>query len=105
MNDDPHPTPRRIGTTVIASWWPGQYGVVSTISVEGTSHLARLVSSLESGVPYDEASPLPERFFTQVVACDKHGVARSWDNPLFEREYATREEAEVGHRDTVTRFT
>jgi hypothetical protein len=64
-----------------------------------------LTSSLESGVPFDEASPLPERFVTQVVACDKDGVARSWDDPLFEREYATREEAEAGHKDTVTRFT
>src|SRR5437773_521281 len=42
---------------------------------------------------------------TQAVASAKYGVARSWDNPLFEREYATREEAEIGHRETVARFT
>jgi hypothetical protein len=105
IDDEPNPRPPRIGTTVIASWWPGRYLLVSTICVAGTSHLARLMSSLESGVPLDETSPLPERFVTQVVACDKDGVAHSWDNPLFEREYATREEAEIGHKDTLTRFT
>jgi hypothetical protein len=105
IDDDPHPTPPRIGTTVIASWWPGRYVLVSTIFVEGTSPLARMVSSIKSGVPYNEASPLRERFVTHVFACDKHGIPRSWDDPLFERVYATREEAEVGHRDVVTRFT
>src|SRR5205823_13920629 len=84
IDDDPNPSPPRIGTTLIARWWPGRYVLVSTICIEGTSDLARLRSSITTGVSYHEAPPLAETFVTQVVACDKYGVARSWDNPRSE---------------------
>ena len=105
ISDDPSPDPPRIGTTVIASWLPGRYVLVSTICVDGNSPLGRLRSSIQAGVPYYDAPPLPESFVTQVVRCDKYGVARSWDNPLFEREYATRQKAEIGHREAVAKFS
>jgi hypothetical protein len=105
ISDDPSPNPPRIGTTVIASWLPGGYVLVSTICVDGNSALARLRSSIQTGVPYDDAPPLPESFVTQVVRCDQYGVARSWDNPFFEKEYATHQEVRTGHREAVAKFS
>lgn len=105
IEDDPAPKNGRIGTTVIARWWPGRYLLVSTIQLDGTSRLAQLTSSLETGLPFGKAPPLPERFVTQVFRCDKFGVARSFDHPLYEQEHATLSDAKVGHKDAVARFT
>ena len=88
--DDSSPDTGRIGTTIIAKWWPGRYLLVSTV---------RLDSEISSIFKPD----LP--FLTQVVRCDEYGHAPSWDNALFKREYATLAEAEIGHREAVARFS
>ena len=105
--DDPEPDAARLALTVIAHWWPGRYLLVSTVRLGGalTSPTTRLLSALQTGTSYTDAPPLPEGFVTQVVRCDRYGIARSWDNPLFEREYATRQEAEIGHREAVAKFS
>jgi hypothetical protein len=105
ISNDPSPDPPRIALTVIAQWWPGRYLLVSTIRLSGDFPEARLLSSLETGISYKEAPPKAESFVTQVVRCDRCGVAMSWDDPLFEREYSTRHEAEIGHQQAVAQFT
>ena len=102
--DDP---PERRMATIIAKWWPGRYLLVSTIPVGGEiqSTTQRLLSALRTGTNFKDAPPLPETFLTQVVRCDKYGIAASWDNPLFQKEYATLEEAKIGHQQTVARFS
>jgi hypothetical protein len=103
--DDPSPRPGYFAHTVIAKWWPGRYFLVSTICLDGTSVEARLISSLETGLPLDEALPLPERFLTQVFRCDADGFVRSRDNPLFEKQYTTRADVNLGHTQVVARFS
>jgi hypothetical protein len=113
--DDP---PEHRIATIIAKWWPGHYLLVSTIALGGSdtqktqrgepagiSTAERFISALQTGVgDLKNAPPLPETFVTQVVRCNKYGIARSWNNPLFESEYATLEEAKIGHKEAVARF-
>ena len=74
--DDP---PERSISTLIAKWWPGHYLLVYTL--------------------IDEPA-----FATHVVRCDKDGWSGN-DDPFFWREYATLEEAKIGHKETVARFS
>jgi len=105
VDDDPHPKPPRVGTTVIAKWRPWVYYLVSTIHVDGSSHLQRLMSSIETGIPFDRAPNRPATYVTQVVRCSRFGLAKSWDQPLLEAEYANLEEALIGHQRVVAQFT
>ena len=86
--------------TVVASWWPGRYFRVSTVEtdLQWRDKMVRLAEGT--------GTPPPPWFLTQVFSC--RGVltgytagVKSLRNPLFEREYAERSEAEQGHRQTV----
>ena|SRR2546423_6922868 len=101
VDDDPVPRLPRIGTTVIARWRPGLYYLVSTIKLDDTSQMQRLIRSLDRGGPFGSAPPSPNCFVTHVVRCDKHGIAKSWDEPLVEIEWETVEEATEGHKRAV----
>jgi hypothetical protein len=85
--------------TVVASWWPGRYFRVSTVETDVQWRDKMLKLSGETGTP-------PPRYLTQVFSCG--GVPtgytasiKSLRNPLYEREYAERPEAEKGHREIV----
>lgn len=103
IDDDPHPNLPRVGTTVIAKWRPWVYYLISTIHVDGSSPLARLMNSIETGIPFDRA-PNRLAYLTQVVRCSRLGVAKSWDRPLFEAQYETLDEARTGHKRAVALF-
>jgi hypothetical protein len=94
----------RVRTTVIAKWRPWVYYLVSTVRRDGSSHLARLMSSLETGISFDRAPNQPEKFITQVVRCNRFGIAKSWDHPLHEVQYDAIEEARQGHEKALAMF-
>jgi hypothetical protein len=104
IDDDPKPKEPRVATTVIAKWRPGVYYLVSTVRLDGSSHLARLISTMETGASFDCAPNRPEKFVTQVVRCSRFGIAKSWDHPLHEEEYETLDEARRGHKKALAMF-
>lgn len=84
----------------MASWWPGRFLRVSTVQtdIQWREKMLRLSE--------EEGTQPPPNFLTQVFRC--RGVLagytasiRSLHNPLYEREYAERSEAETGHREIV----
>ena len=99
------PDSEKVGFTIIAKWWPWCYLLVSTIRLDSNSIGAKLISSLETGVAYEDAPPLPEQFITQVTECDKYGIVQSWDKAILKQDYSTRQEAETGHKQIVSQFT
>jgi hypothetical protein len=93
-------SPPVLAATVVASWWPGRYLRVST--VETDIQWRDKMISLSKGT----GAPPPPRCMTQIFSC--RGIlggytasTRSLRNPLYEREYAERSEAERGHREIV----
>jgi hypothetical protein len=104
IDDEPAPNPPRIGTTVIALWRPWLYYLVSTVQLDDSSQMQRLIKSLDYGGPFGSAPPSPNCFVTQVVRCDKYGVAKSWDHPLLEMEWDTAEDARAGHQRAVQMY-
>ena len=99
----PNPSPELpiVGQAIVAYWWPGKYYIVSTIQLDSSSPLSRLTRSLETGVAYEEVTPGPDVYVTQVFKCDKNGWTKSIDNLLYEREYPDLTQAISGHNDTV----
>lgn len=95
------PSKSHVGFAVVARWLPGRYYLVSTICSDGTSHLAKLTRSLETGVPFAQIESAPPRFVTNVFDCDRNGFARHIHKPLHECIYATLEEARLGHAKTL----
>jgi hypothetical protein len=101
-----------IATTIIANYLPGQYRAVRTWRDDGTSIAARLITALRTRVDLKEVQPRVT-FITQVTRCDKYGINKertdknglTFAKPLFEREYATLEEAKSGHKEAVAQFS
>jgi hypothetical protein len=92
--------PPVLAATVVARWWPGRYLRVSTVETDVQWRDKMLKLSGGTG------TPPPPRCVTQVFSC--RGVLagytasiKSLRNPLYEREYAERSEAEKGHREVV----
>jgi hypothetical protein len=79
-----------IGHTVIASWFPFLYYLVSTIRCGGE----------------DDVWDQTVYFSTGVFKCDKDGIAPEIGNaPLFEKSYPTHENAVEGHKAVVNRVS
>jgi hypothetical protein len=103
--------PLIVGDTTIAKYWPGLYVNVRTWRVDRENTAARAVWALKTGSDFKDAERLmPNQFVTRVYRCDKHGLTASFRRsgvkpPLFEREYATLEEAKAGHKEAVRRFS
>jgi hypothetical protein len=95
VSERPH-RPPVIAVTVIAGWWPGKYLRVSTIECRDEI-LAKL--SKINGDPYYP-------YATQVFACGGADVdyivgPKRMNDPLYQRRYTDKVEAEKGHRETV----
>jgi hypothetical protein len=95
------PSKSHIGFAVVARWRPGRYYLVSTISCDGSSHLAKLTRSLETGIPFEQIKSVPSRFVTNIFRCNRNGIARDIGTPLHEIVYTTLEDAQAGHANTV----
>ncbi len=85
---NPSPGPDAIGQAIVASWWPGRFHLISTVSF---NHLI---------------GRRPKSFVTQIFRCDSDGVVHGLDfsKELYSKEHATREEAEIGHKMIVDLF-
>jgi hypothetical protein len=95
VSERPHRPPVN-AATVIAGWWPGKYLLVSTIEC-GDEILAKL-----SKIDGDPDCP----YATQVFAYGGADVGyivgpKRMNDPLYQRRYAGKVEAEKGHRETV----
>ena len=90
-----------VGQAIVASWWPGKYYLVSTVMLDSASPLSRLTRSIETGKPDAEVEPGPNVYVTQVIACDREGGVKSFEDPLYEKEFSGLTEARGGHRSTV----
>jgi hypothetical protein len=75
--------------------------LVSTVICDGTSKLARLTRSFETGVPFEEVESAPSMFVTNIFRCDRNGFAGRIDDPLHEAVYGSVDAAREGHRRTV----
>src|SRR2546428_9903903 len=87
------PSKSHIGFAIVARWFPGRYYLVSTICSDGSSHLAKLTRSLETGIPFNEIKSAQLTFITNIFHCNYHGFARRIDKPLHETMYSSLEEA------------
>jgi hypothetical protein len=93
-------SPPVLAATVVARWMPGLYFRVSTVETDIKWRDKMLKLSEGTG------APPPPRCLTQVFLCRGFWGAytastKSLRNPLYEREYAERSEAEKGHREIV----
>jgi hypothetical protein len=104
VSHTPSPNLPLVAQTIIAKWWPGRYYLVSTIKLDPSSLLSRLTRSLQTSELLENVAPGPDSFISQVFKCDKHGQPRSFDKPLYEKEYPTESEAKTGHNETVRRL-
>jgi len=86
--------------TLIASWLPWKYFFLSTVQFDASSHLAKI-----TGCP--KTRDIPGEiigYVTQMFRCDKNGIVRSINKPLFEREYSDLSKAIDGHKEVVKKF-
>ena len=95
VSERPH-SPPVIAATVIAGWWSGKYLRVSTVECRHET-LAKL-SKVDCDPYYHYA--------TQVFACGGADVdyivgPKRMNDPLYQRRYAEKVQAEKGHRETV----
>jgi hypothetical protein len=106
LEDDFDPGGLSIGDTTIAKYWPGRYLRVCTQLVDRKNTAVRLTWALETGSEFKDAGRLmPDKYLTLVWRCDKHGISLPRSKPLFNREYATLEEAKAAHKEAVARFS
>lgn len=96
-----------VGQAWVASFWPWKYYYVSTVQLhlddpsEPLSQLARMARGMKLGVSYNEVPPMPDKFITHVHKGDRNQWVKSFDDPLFEREYSNLSEARIGHNEVV----
>jgi hypothetical protein len=95
-----------VGQAKIASFWPGRFYFVSTVqhqlhSSSPLSKLTRDLRSLQPGASYNEVPLEQDMFITQIFRCNKHGWVKSFDDPLFEREYSSLSQARIGHNEAI----
>lgn len=88
----------RVGCTLVASWLPWKYWIISTIHVPSSKDQPRD----KLGLP--RLSSIRERYFTQILKCNSIGFSRNMDEVYYEKEYQSLEEAETGHNDVVVKL-
>lgn len=102
IQNAPEVNPPTLARTVIASWFPGRYYLVSTIHCDGSSPLERLTQSLKTGASFNETLRGQQIFVSEVFRCDKEGVPKK---RLLDRSYQDSEEALAGHAALVAEIT
>jgi hypothetical protein len=104
INHTPSPGLPVVGRTIIATYWPGQYFIVSTTEVESDTPLRKFQRSVALKVDFENVPNEPDIFMTRIFKCDKQGSHKAAEKPLYEREYPTYLEAMNGHNETVDLF-
>jgi hypothetical protein len=104
--EDPAPELPGIGRAIVASWIPGRYHQITTLSMDGKSDLSRLTESIRTGKSLKDVQQGERYFITQIIKCSKDGISHEDDylSPIYEKEYETLEKAKEGHRMTVDLF-
>lgn len=85
-------------STMVASFWPGKYFLVSTSHVEGNNPLERLTLSMKTGARFEEVT-MADYFSTLVWRSSRDMTLTS--EVLYEQKYPNVEEAKVGHQKIV----
>jgi hypothetical protein len=104
INHTPSPGLPEVGRTIIATYWPGQYYLVSTTEVESDTPLRKFQRSVALKIDFEKVPHEPDIFMTRIFKCDKQGSHNAAEKPLYEREYSTYLEAMNGHNETVDLF-
>jgi hypothetical protein len=68
------------------------------------SRMQRMISSLETGLPLEQAPARPNYFATVAMRCNRYGATPPNTQPLLGREYDTLEQAVQGHEMAVMVF-
>ena len=101
VSHNPRPELPTVGQTLVASFCPWRFYLVSTIRLDPSDPLSKLTRSLELGIDYNKVPAGPDEYITQIFRCNKHMTIKSFDDPLFERQYSTLPQALIGHNETV----
>jgi hypothetical protein len=108
ITHNPNLDENQVGQTIIAHWFPGRFYLVQTILFvpDNDSSLSKLIGNItgkdsrfnpESQTPY---------WVTNVVRCTKDGLGDyGLEDPLYETNYPTRDEAVIGHQLAVEKFS
>jgi hypothetical protein len=91
----------RVGCTVIASWLPWKYWIISTIHI----HSSQDKPMREFGaISLPRLPGIRECYVTQIFRCDPIGVTKNMDEVYYEKEYESFEEAQTGHNEVVDKL-
>jgi hypothetical protein len=101
INHTPSPELPNVGRTVIATYWPGQYYLVSTTQVDSSTPLRKFQRSVALKVAFEDVPHEPDIYLTRIFECDRQGSRKASEVPLYEREYSTFLKALNGHNETV----
>jgi hypothetical protein len=98
MKDVSPTDPHAVGSTVIASWWPGRfYRVLTTdMNAAGTTEgMMSLSRQLHEEFP-EKLGPAPDCFVTVVHRTDRNGVPKKAES-YCGVEFQSKQEAVLGH--------
>jgi hypothetical protein len=108
VSDNPSPKLPIVAQTIVAHWWPWKYYFVSTVWIDPSEPLSRLIQAMKTGEiykkSYEDITPGPDRFVTQIFKCDKNKLVKSMDHAFYKREYFDLTQAKLGHNETVDLF-
>ena len=90
-----------VGRTVIAAFWPGRYYLVLTTQVDSSTPLRVFMRSMALQVPVENVRHERDTFMTHIFSCNKQGMYKAAEKPLYEKQHHSFFEALTGHRTTV----
>lgn len=98
---NPSPELPLVGYTIVASFLPWRFHLVMTFKQNLSHPLSKLTKSFELGVADNDAPPCTDLFMTTLFRCNRDGLSKSLENPLFEQEYSDLSQAQKGHNEIV----
>lgn len=104
INHTPSPELPVVGRSIVATYWPGEYYLVSTTQEDSATPLRMFLRSVALQVPFENVPHEPDLFMTRIFNCNKRGWHKASEKPLYERQYSTFLEALNGHNETVDLF-
>lgn len=95
-----------IQQTLISLWLPWKFLLVSTVQLDTPEPSEKLTESMDEDIIYEDISsedvpPETTRYVTQVFHCNRHLKIKSFEEPLFEKQYTDIFQAMEGHDDVV----